>query len=287
MFFIRSLATLVVYITAVTAAPSVRNSIDLVARSQTTLPSGRAATVVTVEGDSDCAVGFSSTVVTSHDQLFLVQVDSNSDKQLCQGKLLSYLVDTPQYQESVTVAKRALAEQYGESHVEKRWNPVIVAFNAPLIGGSSVSATLTLGTVFAGFGLVAIGAGMWWGLKSHFSGSSSTQVKRSLDARATADEVAADDTFHSTAVIKVVGGPCTTSTCNGKDGVTFYAGFADYDSAGPLAQSISYDDDYDLTAQCLNEAHNAGYSNAQCRAWFEDNQGNYESVKLHYYLSAN
>ena len=51
-------------------------------------------------------------------------------------------------------------------------------------------------------------------------------------------------------------------------------GFSDYDSVGPQAQSISYDDDYDLTAQCLNLAHNSGLTNTSCKAWFEDNQGN-------------
>jgi hypothetical protein len=51
-------------------------------------------------------------------------------------------------------------------------------------------------------------------------------------------------------------------------------GFSDYDSVGPQAQSISYDDDYDLTAQCLNLAHNSGLTNTYCKAWFEDNQGN-------------
>lgn len=51
-------------------------------------------------------------------------------------------------------------------------------------------------------------------------------------------------------------------------------GFSDYDSVGPQAQSISYDDDYDLTAQCLNLAHDSGLTNTYCKAWFEDNQGN-------------
>ncbi|GAA5963405.1 hypothetical protein JCM8115_001215 [Rhodotorula mucilaginosa] len=286
MFFLKAAATALFYVTAVSAAPSVRNSIDLVARSQVTLPSGRTATSIIVEGDLDCgdAVGTNTAWALAHGELYQMTVAS-SNQLLCEGRLTSYLTNTTAYQDAVDVAKRSLADQYGEAHVEKRWNPVLISFGAvELAGGSTLAgATITLGTVVIGWSLLAFAAATWWGFKYLLSGSATEKIgRRGLFAR---DSGAV---FSNTTVVKVVGGPCTTSTCNGKTpGYTFYAGFSDYDSVGPQAQSISYDDDYDLTAQCLNLAHNSGLTNTYCKAWFEDNQGNYESVKLHYYLTPN
>ncbi|KWU43299.1 hypothetical protein RHOSPDRAFT_35171 [Rhodotorula sp. JG-1b] len=286
MFFLKAAASALFYVTAVSAAPSVRNSIDLVARSQVTLPSGRTATSIVVEGDTDCggAVGTNMAWTLAHGELYQMTVAS-SNQLLCEGRLTSYLTNTTTYQDAVDVAKRSLADQYGDAHVEKRWNPVLISFGAvELAGGSSLAgATITLGTVVIGWSLLAFAAATWWGFKYLLSGSATEKIgRRGLFAR---DSGAV---FSNTTVVKVVAGQCTTSTCNGKTpGYTFYAGFSDYDSVGPQAQSISYDDDYDLTAQCLNLAHNSGLTNTYCKAWFEDNQGNYESVKLHYYLTPN
>ncbi|POY73812.1 hypothetical protein BMF94_3353 [Rhodotorula taiwanensis] len=279
MFILKALSAAFVYITAVTAAPSVRNTIDLAARSQLTLPSGRTATSIVVEGDSDCADGFPSMLVSSHGEMFQVSVAS-SDRLLCTGKLMSYINETETYTESLRLAKRSAIAEYGEDHVEKRWGPQPWTIGVTLTGGSSISATLTLATVFYGISLLGIAAGVWWTYRYLASSSQTNGVgKRSIDA----------PLFSNTTQLKVVGGQCTTSTCNGKEPATynFYSGFYDYDSVGVTAQSFSYNDDYDLTAQCLNQAHNAGYSNAMCRAWFEDATGSYESIKLHYYLTKN
>lgn len=301
MFILKALSAAFVYITAVTAAPSVRNTIDLAARSQLTLPSGRTATSIVVEGDSDCADGFPSMLVSSHGEMFQVSVAS-SDRLLCTGKLMSYINETETYTESLRLAKRSAIAEYGEDHVEKRWGPQPWTIGVTLTGGSSISATLTLATVFYGISLLGIAAGVWWGFRYLTSSSQTNGVgKRSIDA----------PLFSNTTQLKVVGGQCTTSTCNGKEPATynFYSvraflsfvltsssylldscerstdcdypnrrqGFYDYDSVGVTAQSFSYNDDYDLTAQCLNQAHNAGYSNAMCRAWFEDATGSCKS----------
>ncbi|GAA5884081.1 hypothetical protein JCM3774_002960 [Rhodotorula dairenensis] len=286
MYFLQAASAALFYVTAVSAAPSVRHSIDLVARSQITLPSGRTATAVVVDGDTDCGdgVGTSTAWVRAHGELYQMTVAS-SDQKLCEGRLTSYIVGSATYQSDVDVAKRSLAATFGEAHVEKRWNPEIIAFDSiRLAGGSSIGATtITLGTVAWGFGLAVFAAATWWAFRWATSGSN-TETIHSRDL--------ADDNsgriFSNTTVIKVVGGPCTTSTCNGKTpggDWTFYAGFSDYDSVGPQAQSVSYDDDFDLASACLNDAHNAGLTNTYCKAWFEDNQGNYESVKLHFYLA--
>lgn len=223
MFFLKAAATALFYVTAVSAAPSVRNSIDLVARSQVTLPSGRTATSIIVEGDLDCggAVGTDTAWATAHGELYQMTVAS-SNQLLCQGRLTSYLTNTTTYQAAVDVAKRSLADEYGEAHVEKRWNPVIASWGSVQIaGGSSIGgATLTLGTVFLGASLLLFGAGVWWAFKSLTSGSNTEKIGR-RDALFARDSGAV---FSNTTVIKVVGGPCTTSTCNGKTpGYTFYA----------------------------------------------------------------
>lgn len=164
MFFLKAAASALFYVTAVSAAPSVRNSIDLVARSQVTLPSGRTATSVVVEGDTDCggAVGTNMAWALAHGELYQMTVAS-SNQLLCEGRLTSYLTNTTTYQDAVDVAKRSLADQYGDAHVEKRWNPVLISFGAvELAGGSSLAgATITLGTVVIGWSLLAFAAATW------------------------------------------------------------------------------------------------------------------------------
>lgn len=164
MFFLKAAATALFYVTAVSAAPSVRNSIDLVARSQVTLPSGRTATSVVVEGDLDCggADGTDTAWTLAHGELYQMTVAS-SNQLLCQGRLTSYLTNTTMYQDAVKVAKRSLADEFGEAHVEKRWNPVLISFDTiQLAGGSTIGgATITLGTVVIGWSLLAFAAATW------------------------------------------------------------------------------------------------------------------------------
>lgn len=229
MYFLQAASAALFYVTAITAAPSVRRSIDLVARSQVTLPSGRTATAVVVEGDTDCgdAVGTNTAWVRAHGELYQMTV-ANSDQKLCEGRLASYIVTSPTYQSDVDLAKRSLAATFGEAHVEKRWNPNIIAFDSvTLIGGSTIGKTaITLGTVAWGFGLAAFAAATWWAFRWATSGSNTETIHpRDL---ATTDDGDGDSgrIFSNTTLIKIVGGQCTTSTCNGKTpggDWTFYA----------------------------------------------------------------